>query len=63
MRPNLRNNRNQTPLKLVNADPVPAQPKKLRKLPKRKFIRRKALTKAQTVAEEIVNTTEQLITL
>jgi hypothetical protein len=54
MRPNLRSNRNQTPLKLVDANPTPAQPKKPKKRSKKKPTRRKAPTTAPTAAEQLV---------
>jgi hypothetical protein len=62
MRPNLRRNRNQTPLKLVDVDPAPAKAKKPRKS-KRNLTGRKAPVKAPTVIEEVVDTAEQLVAL
>ena len=63
MRPNLRSNRNQTPRKLVDTDPPPAQPKQPKKRLKRKPIRRNIPIKAPTVAEEVMDTAEQLVAL
>jgi hypothetical protein len=63
MRPNLRSNRNQTPLKLVDANPVPAQPENPKKRLKKKPTRRKAPITASTAAEEIVDAAGQLVVL
>jgi hypothetical protein len=63
MRPNLRRNRNQTPLKLVDVDPAPVKVKKPRKKSKRNLTGRKAPIKAPTVIEEVMDAAEQLITL
>jgi hypothetical protein len=63
MRPNLRSNRNQTPKKLTDPDPKPAQPKKPKNQLKRKPTRSKAPTKALTAAEEVVDAAEQLVAL
>jgi hypothetical protein len=63
MRPNLRKNRNQTPLKLIDVDPAPAKAKKLRKKSKRNFISRKAPANAPTVTEKVIDAVKQLVTL
>jgi hypothetical protein len=63
MRPNLRSNRNQTPLKLVDANPAPAQPEKHKKRSKKKPTRRKAPITAPTAAEEVVDAAKQLVAL
>jgi hypothetical protein len=63
MRPNLRRNRNQTPLKLVDVDPAPAKAKKPRKKSKRNLTGRKAPVKAPTVIEKVMDAVKQLVAL
>lgn len=63
MRPNLRINRNKPPSKLADVDSAPMAPRKPKKQSKRKPTRRKALAKAPTAAEEVVDAAEQLVAL
>lgn len=63
MRPNLRSNRNKPPSKLAGVNSAPVRPRKPKKQSKRKPTRPKALAKAPTAAEEVVDAAEQLVAL